>query len=81
MADMWVLPLVSDATVPNHASEPSVVEILYLPSHCLLLHTYSTISKTKKNEFNYNVENMEHEWGREGMHIGYCHESPREREH
>jgi hypothetical protein len=41
---MWGLPLMNDATVPNHASKPSAEEILYLPSHFLLFHTYS---KTK----------------------------------
>jgi hypothetical protein len=24
---------------------------------------------------------MQHEWGRRGMHIGYCWESQRERDH
>jgi hypothetical protein len=35
-------------------SKPSVEEILYLLSHCLLFHTYSTTTvKTEKYKFNY----------------------------
>lgn len=68
MGDMWVLPLMNDAIVLNHVSEPSAEEILYLPSHFLLLHTYST---TKVIEVHYpgfsEVENWHFKTTRAGI--------------
>jgi hypothetical protein len=51
MGDTLVLPLMNDATVPSHVSEPSVEEILYLLSLGLLFHTYSTTSVKAEQKY------------------------------